>query len=43
MQRAGGTQCAPVSDVLHASPSAAASEHRPARAALQVPLAGQTA
>jgi hypothetical protein len=42
-QRAGDMQCAPVSAVLHAAPSAAAALHRPAMAALHVPFAGHTA
>ena len=42
-QRAGAMQWVPVSEVLHDAPSMPTAEHRPARDALQVPLAGQTA
>jgi hypothetical protein len=42
-QRAGDTQCAPVSAVLHEAPSAAAAAHLPPKGALHVPLAGHTA
>lgn len=43
MHFAGGTQCAPVADALHACPSAAAAAHVPPNTALHVPEAGHTA
>jgi hypothetical protein len=40
---AGAMQWVPVSDVLHAAPSIPTAEQRPAKDALHVPAAGQTA